>query len=139
VIDLVPLGIMTFETVDHVSMADTPAGRRVVVELANVTWEGERVRARQRGKTAGDWLVVGPESIVTLDIRVLFETHDGAVIYMQTFGRADARTYGSGGATYLTPRFETSAPAYRWLNAVQAVARGGGTTNVATFEVFELR
>ncbi len=138
-IELVPLGTLTFEVSDAISLADSPAGRRVIVELSNTRWDGDRVRAVQRGKTAGDWLTVGPDSTVTLEVRVVFTTDDGATIFMQTHGRADARTYGSGGVTWLAPRFETDAPAYRWLNTIQAVARGTGAAKTATFELYELR
>ena len=138
-IELVPLGTLTFEVTDAISLADSPAGRRVIVEFSNTRWEGERVRAQQRGKTAGDWLAVGPDSTATLDVRVVFTTDDGATIYLQTHGRADARTFGSGGVTWLAPRFETDAPAYRWLNGIQAVARGSGTAKLIVFELYELR
>jgi hypothetical protein len=138
-IELVPLGTLTFEMTDAISLADTPAGRRVVVEFSNVRWDGERVRAHQRGKTAGDWLTVGPDATATLDVRVVFTTDDGATIYFQSHGRADARTFGAGGVTWLAPRFETDAPAYRWLNGIQAVARGAGNRTLAVFELYELR
>ncbi len=138
-IELVPLGTLTFEVTDHVSLADSPAGRRVVVEFSNSRWDGDRVRAQQRGKTAGDWLTVGPDSTVTLEVRVVFTTDDGATIFFQAHGRADARTYGTGGVTWLAPRFETDAPAYRWLNGIQAVARGSGNRTHIEFELYELR
>jgi hypothetical protein len=138
-IELVSLGMLTVEMTDSVSLAESPAGRRVVVEFSNCRWDGDRVRATQRGNTAGDWLTVGPDSTASLDIRIVFTTDDGATIYLQSGGRADARTFGKGGATWLAPRFETDAPAYRWLNGVQAVAHAAGTGKSLTFELFELR
>ena len=138
-IELIPLGTLHFEVTDTISLPDSPAGRRVIVELSNTRWEGDRVRAVQRGKTAGDWLTVGPDFTATLEIRVVFTTDDGATIFMQSHGRADARTFGSGGTTWLAPRFETDAPAYRWLNTIQAVARGAGAAKTIAFDLFELR
>jgi hypothetical protein len=138
-IELVPLGTMTVETGSVTSIAGGPISRRVVVELRNIRIEGERLRGLQHGATAGDWLVVGPDDTATLDIRFCIKTHDGALIYVHAAGRADAKTFGSGGATYLAPVFETADERYAWLNSVQAIAKGHGTATEATFELFEAR
>jgi hypothetical protein len=139
-IELVPLGTMTVQTGAVTSIAGGPmAGRRVIVELRDIRIEGERLRAVQHGVTAGDWLIVGPDDTAVLDIRICLKTHDGALIYVHAGGRADAKTFGSGGATFIAPVFETADARYAWLNKVQAIGKGHGTATDATFELFEAR
>lgn len=126
-IELVPLATMTVNSRVAGSISGGPMGsRRVLVELYDIRLEGERLNATQHGTLAGDWLIVGADDTAVLDIRFCVKTHDGAFIYVQTGGRADAKTFGSGGPTYLAPVFETSDPRYAWLNKVQAIAKGSG-------------
>lgn len=136
---LVPLGTLALTAGKSISLADTPAGRRVVVDVTDVTIDGERLRAKKVGVAAGDWLVVGPGAIATLDLRFLLETHDGAHVYMHGLGRTDAALFNKGGAAYFTPLFETDDPRYAWLNKIQGVARGLTEGNVVTCELCELR
>jgi hypothetical protein len=138
-IELVSLGTFSFDMTDSVVLPESPAGTRVIVELSDARWDGERVRATQHGHTSGDWLTVGPDATATLDFRFVVATYDGALIYLTGHGRTDARTFATGGATYWTPRFETSTPAYRWLNAIQAIARGHADGKRVTFELYEAR
>lgn len=139
-IELVPLGTLTLGTRSATVITGGPlGGRRVIVELCDIRVEGERLRGTQHGGTAGDWLIVGPDETAMLDVRFCIKTHDGALVYVHAGGRADAKTFGTGGATYLAPVFETSDERYAWLNKVQAIAKGSGTATTATFELFELR
>jgi hypothetical protein len=139
-IELVPLGMLTFDTKPATVITGGPMGsRRVLVEFFDIRIEGERLRASQHGAMAGDWLVVGPDDTATLDIRFCLQTHDGALVYVHTGGRADAKTFGSGGATYLAPLFETADQRYRWLNTIQAIAKGHATGTRVSMELFEVR
>jgi hypothetical protein len=40
---------------------------------------------------------------------------------------------------YATPRFDTGDDRYRWLNRVQAVAKGRFEGTTLAYDVFELR
>ena len=48
------------------------------------------------------------------------ETDDGALVYVTYSGRSNLET----GVAYATPSFRTGDSRYRWLNQVQAVAKG---------------
>jgi hypothetical protein len=110
----------------------------VIVEFPAITWEGERLRGKLKGRAAADWIAVGPEGTATLDIRFTLETDDGAVVFVQTHGRADSATFGKGGPVYLAPRFEAGDARYAWLNRVQAVAKGHLAEGAVRFEVAEV-
>ena len=72
-------------------------------------------------------------------MRVLVETDDGALVFIQYLGRVD--TDDAGAPVYSTPRFETGDERYLWLNKIQAVGKGtlseNGTT--LTYELCEVR
>jgi hypothetical protein len=135
-ISLAPLGTLRFRMIDSTRIAATPHGTRVIVTFGDLVFEGDQLKAKQRGPLAGDWLAVGPEGTASLDIRFVLETADGALIYVSALGRTDAAEFAkSGGPMYLTPVFETADPKYAWLNRVQAVAKGMATGSDVEFEV----
>jgi hypothetical protein len=84
----------------------------------------------------GDWTLLRPDGVLELDLRVTLRTDDGALIQMSSFGlrlgppeviAALARGETVEPTKYYfrtTPRFETVAPAYSYLNRMLAVATG---------------
>ena len=70
-----------------------------------------------------------------LDVRQVIETDDGAIIYVTYRGRCDR----SRGTYTVAPTFETSDERYSWLNAVQAIGKGGYVDGRMTYEMFEVR
>src|SRR5262245_12357164 len=95
-LELVPLARATATLSPPTLLPNTPSGMRVIFELSDYRVEGDRLRARQKGAAAADWLVVGPEGTGTLDSRVTLETDDGAVVLLSYGGRVDA-SRGFGG------------------------------------------
>ncbi|HEY2367615.1 MAG TPA: DUF3237 family protein [Polyangiaceae bacterium] len=133
------LGTMTITMGKSVFMANVPAGTRLVIDFAEVTIAGEKLKAKKAaGSPAGDWLVLGPGDVATLDIRMLLETHDGAQILMHGMGRTDSAKFSSGAPCWFTPLFETNDARYAWMNKIQGVARGTASGNVVTFELAAL-
>lgn len=138
-IELVPLARAVLTLAEPIMLPNTPSGTRVIFELLDCRWEGERFRARQKGRAAADWLVVGPEGTGSLDVRVTLETHDGALVFLRYGGRVDSSRGLGGGAVYAAPQFETGDERYSWLNRVQAIAKGLVEGNSVTYEVYEVR
>ncbi len=100
-----------------------PFGERSVVAIREGRWEGARLRGTVVG-AGGDWAVPGTGGLTLLDVRQVLRTDDGATVYVTYTGRGD-RTRG----TYtVAPTFQTGDERYRWLNAVQAVGKGGSRT-----------
>lgn len=112
-----------------------PYGQRAIFEVTGGAFEGPRLRGTLR-TGGGDWILVDAQGVGHLDVRVTFETDDGALIYVQYFGSVvltDALSdalQGHGeteyGDTYFftQPRFETGDVRYAWLNQVMAVGQG---------------
>jgi hypothetical protein len=136
-LELVPLGTMVGILRSPFVLADTPAGTRMVFELESGEVDGERLRGRLVGRSGADWMVVGPDGTGSLDVRMLVETHDGALVLVHYTGRVD--TTVSGAPIYATPRFDTGDQRYRWLNRIQAVAKGTLDGSTLTYELHELR
>jgi hypothetical protein len=138
-VELVPLARATAMLAPPLALPNTPSGMRVIFEITDYRFEGERLTARQKGAAAADWLVVGPEGTGTLDVRATLETHDGALVFLRYGGRVDASHGLGGGAIYATPLFETGDERYLWLNRIVAVAKGTLTGSALAYEVYEVR
>lgn len=119
-LELVPLCEATLHVRETLRLEGTPSGSLMIGELRDSVWQGDRLRARQRGVAAADWLDVAPDGTARVHVRLTLETHDGALIYVEYGGRTDLTT----GLAYTTPTFRTGDPRYAWLNRVQGVAKG---------------
>ena len=61
-IELIPLATATITLAEPIMLPRTPAGTRIIIEMRDACWEGERFRARQRGPAA-DWLTSAADDI----------------------------------------------------------------------------
>jgi hypothetical protein len=139
-IELIPMGTARIQLQPFISLEGVPRGTLHIVELTDITIEGDRLQAKQKGAAAADWLLVDSAGVGTLDVRYCAETADGALLHASYSGKVDL----SGGlftaSVYATPQFQTGDPRYAWLNKVQAVAKGKvNESMVLTYEVYELR
>jgi hypothetical protein len=126
-----------------------PGGNRAIYDVTGGEFEGERLRGKIL-PSGGDWILVDSDGVGRLDVRATFETHDGALIYVQYTGvlvMNDAVTAAleqgqesQYGDTYFMtqPRFETGDARYAWLNRVVAVAEGRAMPSAVEYRVFEL-
>lgn len=122
-------------------LADAPFGTRVIVPITRGRVEGDRIRG-QTLELTGDWLTISADGAVgMLDIRGTVETDDGALIYASYKGRTDLSGGVGAAPLYAAPMFETGDERYRWLNLIQAVAKGEIAPDLSriTFEVYEVR
>jgi len=113
-----------------------PHDTRRTVPLNGGDFDGPRLRGTVLPQGSADWLLLRPDGVLELDLRVTLLTDDGALISMKSFGlrhgppevmEALARGEAVDPAAYYfrtTPRFETAHPAYAFLNHVVAVASG---------------
>ena len=137
-LELVPLCSATIQVSSTAVLNDTPTGHLMIGEIEESTWTGDRFTAHQRGRTAADWLTVTPDGTALVDVRLTLETTEGELIFVEYTGRTNMQT----GYAYTTPRFRTGAPGLKWLNHVQAVAKGyfDSEKMLVTYpEIFEMR
>jgi hypothetical protein len=124
-----------------------PQGTRAIFEVTGGAFEGPRLRGRLL-TGGGDWMLIDAQGMGHLDVRATFETHDGALIYVQYFGRVvvteaiNQALQGKGATDYgdthffTQPRFETGDARYAWLNQVVAVAQGRVVRGRVEYQVF---
>jgi hypothetical protein len=135
---LVPLGRMIAVLRAPIVLSGTPGGDRMIFEVASGRLVGDRLNATITGSANADWFTIGPDGTGSLDVRVLAETDDGALVFIHYTGRTDLSANG-GAPIYAAPRFDTGDDRYRWLNVVQAVGRGHLVGDTLTYDLYELR
>jgi hypothetical protein len=108
---------------------------RAEITLAPPQELGEKLAGRVLPGGA-DWQFIRADGVAELDARYTLETEDCALIYVRNFGyRHDASLY----YTRTTPRFETGAERYQWLNRIICVATGARKAAAVELEVFEVK
>ena len=124
--ELRPFGSLTLELASDrlFFLGETPVGKRIIQEIAGVRFEGERLKANLKGQAAADWLVIDPTGIAIFDIRLLLETDDGALVYLNYEGKADWSGGMGQAPVYVIAKFETGDDRYRWLNSAPIVGKG---------------
>lgn len=138
-IQLVPHANVTLKLGVPAVMPNTPRGMRMIVDIEEVRWEGDRLKANQLAQPSGDWAVVSPDGTLNVDVRATLETDDGATIFVRYEGRSDYTQAGRA-PIIVAPLFETNDPKYAWLNKVQAIAKGRSTgMSELVYEVYEVR
>jgi len=125
-------------------LGDAPRGRRRIIGITGGKFAGARLAGRVLPGGA-DWQLIRPGGVACLDARYTLETTDGALIYVNNKGyrhgpeEAMARLARGDEVdpaliyTRTTPWFETSAPAYAWLN--RTICVGTGARRAASVEL----
>ena len=98
--------------------------------------EGERLRAAQLGRAAADWGLVSDDGFVRGDIRIAWQTEDGASLFMQYVAFMDV-----GQPAFATPEFETGDERWAWLNRIRIVGKGryDAEAGHVGYDLFEMR
>ena len=137
-IELIPLCTVDITLGEQVFVGAGGAGMRVIAEVATATLTGERISATLKGQSGADWVTVNG-IIGVVDVRIAFETDDGAIIYVAYGGRIDFTNGPGTSPIYIAPTFETGDDRYAWLNVVQAVGKGDLQGSDLTYEMYEVR
>lgn len=141
--------------------APLPLGRspwrnRRVSYIAGGAIEGPRLRGEVL-PGGGDWSELGSNpdgaAVTLIDVRSVWKTHDGALIYVTYGGRLvipaaaltdfrdPAKVEGLAQDSYyfrIQPTFETTDERYAWLNAVVAVGVGRRTAAGVRYRISSL-
>jgi hypothetical protein len=127
----------------------TPAVDRRVAVILGGRFEGERLNGKIL-PGGSDWLGVRSDGTWALDVRLVMETDDGALIAMTYRGLRhgpkeviDAIARGepvAPSAYYFRTAafFETAADKYAWLNGIVAVGVGHRLPAGPVYQVFEV-
>jgi hypothetical protein len=127
----------------------TPLGERRVVEVTDGSFAGERMRGTLVKGGAADWILVRPDATM-LDVRLVLRTDEGALIGLTYRGlrhgpaaiiaKVNRGEPVDPGSYYFRTAvfFETSAPAFDWLNRTIAIGTGHRTPEGPVYDVFEV-
>jgi len=125
----------------------TPLGRRRVIPIVGGSFTGDQLSGEVLSGGA-DWQLVRPDGVALLDARYTLRTEDGALIYVNNQGVRSgppdvlaqlARGEAVDPAHYYfrtTPRFETGAAQYAWLNDLIVVAAGMRQREVVVLDFY---
>lgn len=134
----------------------SPWRNRRVSDIAGGRFEGPRLSGSVR-RSGADWSEGGRSEeggiATAIDVRSLWETDDGSLIYVTYAGRlvipaavTDAfrdpgkleRLDASAYYFRIAPMFETAAERYRWLNELIAIGVGRRTVRGVDYRIFEV-
>ena len=127
-----------------------PHGTRRTAPLGGGTFEGPRLRGVILPESSADWQLLRSDGVLEMDLRFTLRTDDGALISMSAFGlrhgppeviAAIGRGEAVDPATYYfrtMPRFETSSPAYAFLNRLITVASGDRRPDGPIYTIHEV-
>lgn len=134
--ELVHFATMTVKLGEQFVIKGGPVGTRIVAEVDSIEVAGERLTASMVGKSAADWLTLGPDGTYgTLDVRATLKSDDDELIYVEYSGRISLTT----GKVMSAPLFQTGAEQYDWLNRIQAIGDGVNTPDNLIYELYEVR
>ncbi|MBN6051649.1 DUF3237 domain-containing protein, partial [Nonomuraea sp. RK-328] len=141
-IELIPLCTAQLRMSTPIDLGKTPTGQRVVAEIEDATFTGERFSAKLAGRAAADWFTASPSGAIgTPDVRLTVQTGDGAHVLIRYTGRFDTSGDLTAAVAYIAPLFETGDERYQWLAGVQAVGKGGLSADFTSleYEIYEVR
>ena len=132
-----------------VSIGEVGTGERRIVEIIGGEVTGPRLHGRVLPGGA-DVQIIRPGGLTELAARYVIEAADGALIYVENLGLrsgpAEAMERLRRGEPVdpaliyfrATPRFETAAPAHRWLMQRMFLASGVRQPDRVVLSVFEV-
>lgn len=126
------LGALTVHLQAEV-IGQTPQGFRINFLVKDGEARGPRLNGRIRPQ-GGDWMCIRPDGVGEVDIKITYETPDGALLLEQAGGvfNLGAEGYASvlrgiytGSAPFFaTPTYLTSHPDWQWINSLQCFGFG---------------
>ena len=145
-----PLFRIELDLAPSVDAGATPYGSRRIFPVTGGRFEGARLRGIVLPETSGDWLLTRADGAFQQDVRLLLKTHDEALIFMayrgirhasaETTARIARGEHVGRDDYYLrtAPFFETSAPAYDWMNRIVSVGMGERVGQNVGYDLFEI-
>ena len=132
------------------SFGPAPDGLHITFYIASGEIVGPRINAKIRGE-GGDWMLVRRDGVGVADVRITYETNDGALLLSRYYGifdlgpggyeRALRHEYDPVPPLVLAPQFVTSHPNWLWLNRLQCLGVGGVTMAdlLVRFDLYAIR
>lgn len=122
---------------------------RRIMTVSEGHFEGERLRGKVL-PGGGDALVIRPDGVLVLDVRLALCTDEDEIIYLTYTGRrggspeiieriSRGEIVPAGSDYYrIAASFEAPLGRIQWLNDIIAVGTGARTTDAVTYDLFEV-
>ena len=81
-----PIFQITLTVPSITDLGQTPMGGRKIAQVSAGEFSGDRLRGKVTSAPGGDWLLMRPDGVLMLDVRLTLETDDGHHIYMSYRG-----------------------------------------------------
>ena len=128
------LGALTVQLAEvPESFGPAPDGLHITFYIASGEIHGPKINAKIRGE-AGDWMLVRRDGVGVADVRITYETDDGALLLSRYYGifdlgpggyeRALRKEYDPVPPLVVVPQFVTAHPNWLWLNRLQCLGVG---------------
>jgi len=120
-----------------IQVGRTALGTRTIYPVKSGTIEGPKIKGIVL-PNGGDWLLTLDSTTSKLDVRVVFKTEDGEIIYTNYIGYI----HKNPDDTYYfrtNPIFETSSKKYSWLNYTIAVGVGRFIEGGVAYYVYAIK
>jgi hypothetical protein len=117
-------------------LSNAPGGTRIIAAITGGTFEGPKMKGTVGPAPGGDWVTVRADGVMSLDVRMILSTHDGASILVSYVGlmrNVDGVMQARG-----APLFETGDERYAWLNSVLGVGIGTAGGGGVDYDVYAL-
>ena len=144
-----PLFTIRLQVGELQAVGDGPGGKRIVGVVGGGVFAGARLQGTVL--TGGsDWIIVRGDGAFTLDVRLVLQTDDGALIGMTykglRHGSAEVLAKVARGEPVPSEQlyfrtaifFETAAEKYGWINRIIGIGTGHRPPEGPVYEVFEL-
>jgi hypothetical protein len=144
-----PLFVLRLKVRPIIDAGAVPAGARRIGVIFGGSFAGDRLSGEVLDG-GSDWQTQRPDGALALDVRLVLRANDGALVTMTYQGlrhgppeviAAIGRGEETDPAAYYfrtTPRFETAAPHYDWLNRIVAIGAGHRAAAGVLYSVFEI-
>ena len=126
-----PLMTVRIAAAPSQKLGTVPHGIRSIVPVTGGDFEGPRLRGKVL-PGGGDWLLLRPDGVLELDLRITLETDDHVLIYMTFQGLRHGPYFRT------LPRFETSTATYAFLNRIVSVGVGEAGPDGAVHRIDEI-
>lgn len=109
-----------------------PEGTKLIVAITGGTIAGDRINGVIVSNSGGDWVSIGANGEMRIDVRFTILTDDDATVYVSYKGVLQGRRALCG------PLFETGHERYSWLNTSQGIGIGQSSESGVDYDFYLL-
>ena len=134
---------------DHQIIGPSSHGTRVIIPVIGGTVKGPKVNGEVLSFGA-DWILLRPDGMFELDVRITVRTDDNELIYVYYRGLSNVspeireriqKGEDVDPSEYYfrtTPIFETGSEQYSWLNQIICVGVGKSELNKVRYNIYQI-